>query len=221
MLQETNLSKVNFDKTIVKWKKWKSIHVPGIGAFGGLAILWNPLTITTYLIHQDNNWSMMLITTFDISFILINVYGPSSSQYKVDLLENITHFIQVQDPQKTIIGGDFNALLSQEEKIVGVIPPKNLQDFNCSVDNNSLMDIHPRNGSFTWTNKRSGFGHIAAHLDRFLLSHDQKLSYSDITSDILSLLGSDHFPISLTLIQLDKRIDNHFHSSFKFERMWL
>ena len=45
LLQETKLSQGNFDKTIAKWKKWKSFHVQGIGASGGLAVLWNPLTV--------------------------------------------------------------------------------------------------------------------------------------------------------------------------------
>ena len=62
------------------------------------------------------------------------------------------------------------------------------------------MDVLLVNGSFTWTNKRSGFSNIAARLDRFLLSFDWKLSFLDISLDILTLLGSDHFPISLNLI---------------------
>ena len=113
--------------------------------------------------------------------------------------ETITHSIQIQELQQVVLG-DSNALLSQVEKIGSIIPPlKTLQDFNCFVDNNNLMDIHPRNGSFTWTNKRVGFAHNPTHLDRFLLSLDWKLSCSNISSDILSSPGSNHFPISLTL----------------------
>ena len=83
------------------------------------------------------------------------------------------------------------------------------------------MDVHPNNGIFTWTNKRSGFANIAAHLDRFLLSKDWKLTCLDISSEILTFLGSDHFPISLNLNCNSNCSDQHFHSSFKFESMWL
>ena len=89
------------------------------------------------------------------------------------------------------------------------------------MENNNLMDICPSNGSYTWTNKRSRFAHIAARLDRFLLSLDWKISYLNISSEILSLLGSDHFPISLNIIFKDNCSAQHFHSSFKFESMWL
>ena len=121
-----------------------------------------------------------------------------------------------------VIGGDFNALLSQSEKIGGIIPPpKMLQDFNTFVDNNNLMDVNPNNGVFTWTNKRSGFANISTRLDRFLLSKDWRLSCLDISSKILTLPGSDHFPISISLICNNKCSEQHFHSSFKFESMWL
>ena len=44
---------------------------------------------------------------------------------------------------------------------------------------------------------------------------------SDISSDILTLPGFDHFPISLNLSCNSKCSDQRFHSSFKFESMWL
>ena len=68
LLQETKLSQGNFDKTIAKWKKWKSFHVQGIEAFGGLAVLWNPLIVNAKLLHQDKNWQILHISSFDISY---------------------------------------------------------------------------------------------------------------------------------------------------------
>ena len=150
LLQETKLSQNKFDKIIVSWKKWKAYHMQGLGASGGLAVLWNPLTVNSQLLHQESNWQLININAFDISFILINVYGPTSTFDKARLWESITHSLQMQDQQQVVIGGDFNALLDQSEKIGGIIPPsKTLQDFNAFVDNNNLMDVHPNNGVFT------------------------------------------------------------------------
>ena len=47
LLQETKLSKDNFDNSIAKWKKWNSFQSQGMGALGGLAILWNPYTVSS------------------------------------------------------------------------------------------------------------------------------------------------------------------------------
>ena len=95
----------------------------GLGASRGLAVLWNPLTVNSQLLHQESNWQLIHITAFDISFILINVYGPASTLDKACLWESITHSLQMQDQQQVVNGGDFNALLAHSKKIGGIIPP--------------------------------------------------------------------------------------------------
>ena len=54
---------------------------------------------------------MIQITMFDVSFILLNVYGPTSSLDKALLWKSITLSLQDQDQHQVAIGGDFNALL--------------------------------------------------------------------------------------------------------------
>ena len=58
-----------------------------------------------------------------------------------------------------------------------------------------LTDIKPKNGTFTWSNKRMGPGHIAARLDRFLVSTHLLNSYPE--AKILCSPVSDHKPICL------------------------
>jgi hypothetical protein len=165
---------------------------------------------------------MLLISNFEISFLLINVYGPNSTQDKLKLWDNLTQLIQSQQSQLVIIGGDFNAVLSQSEKIGGISPPtKTIQDFSQFVDNNGLMDIPPIQGKFTWTNRRDGFAQIAVWLDHFLLSQEWKLQHVQLSSEILSFPESDHYPISLSITRSADIMHNQGKSSFKFERMWL
>ena len=47
------------------------------------------------------------------------------------------------------------------------------------------------------------------------------MTCSDISSEILTLPGFDHFPIMLNLNCNSNCSDQCFHSSFKFESMWL
>ena len=54
--QGTKLNEESFDKIIASWKKWKAYHMPGLGASGGLAVFWNPLTVKSQLLHQESNW---------------------------------------------------------------------------------------------------------------------------------------------------------------------
>ena len=70
-----------------------------------------------------------------------------------------------------IIAGDFNVTISAEERRGGtkVRDPfgERLEDL---ISYWGLADIKPKNGKFTWNNKRIGPGHIAARLDRVLVS---------------------------------------------------
>lgn len=222
LLQETKLSQESYEKTLFKWSKWSSFHSPSIGASGGLAVLWNPLLIQGQLIHQHQNWQMVQISNFEISFLIINVYGPNSTQDKLKIWDALTQKIQSQQTQLIILGGDFNAVLNQNEKIGGISPPlRTIEDFTNFVDNNGLMDIPPSQGMYTWSNRRDGYAQIAVRLDRFLLSQEWKLQHFQITSDILPYPESDHYPITLSLTRVANI--NHYQgkSSFKFERMWL
>lgn len=62
-----------------------------------------------------------------------------------------------------------------------------------------LMDIRPIAGLFTWSNKRQGPGHIAARLDRFLISSSILEESFVPSSRILPWSGSEHRPITLGL----------------------
>ena len=97
-------------------------------------------------------------------------------QDKLKIWDKLSQLIQMQKSHQVILGGDFNAILNQEEKVGVIFPPlKTIHDFSQFVANNDLMDFKPLNGNVTWTNKRAGFAQITFRLDRFFLSHDWKL----------------------------------------------
>lgn len=55
------------------------------------------------------------------------------------------------------------------------------------------------NGKFTWNNKRLGPSNIPKKLDRFMFKGDLTTFQFSLQSNILTLSGSDHFPVSLDL----------------------
>ena len=106
-----------------KWPKWSLVHSPSNGASGGLVVLWNPLLIQGHIIFQHSNFQVLKMENFDASFTLINVYGPNSSQDKLKIWDKLSHLIQMQNSHQVILGGDFNTILNQEEKVCGIYPP--------------------------------------------------------------------------------------------------
>ncbi|XP_059066679.1 uncharacterized protein LOC131857910 [Cryptomeria japonica] len=117
-----------------------------------------------------------------------------------------------------VFADDFNAILASNEKKGGIqridMALKNFQDF---VDKNQLMDVSPKNGTFTWKNRHTGFTKIAERLDRFLVAGDWLAQNLILESTIIPLIGSDHFPICLN-VSLGYYEGGH---PFRFKSMWL
>lgn len=116
-----------------------------------------------------------------------------------------------------IIAGDFNAILSLDEKRGETFHLDPCSDpMRDNVASMNLVDIKPLNGVFPWDN-RTGDAAISERLDRFFMSSfwvgDRWMS----SSKILYWWGSDYWPIKLStyLARSSKR------QYFKFQLMWL
>ena len=66
---------------------------------------------------------MLSIQHYELSFHLINVYGPTPTSNKQSLWLTLTSFIQQSVDAKFIIAGDFNVILHPRDKYGGIIPP--------------------------------------------------------------------------------------------------
>ena len=89
-----------------------------------------------------------------------------------------------------------------------------LEDLMAELD---LLDPTPKNGKYTWNNKRTGPCHIAARLDRFLVSTSFLQKDLFPSSFIISSATSDHKPITLLLTPPT----NLGPIPFRFNSLWL
>jgi exonuclease III len=98
LLQETKCAGVEAETIFHRcWRGCESIHTDSFGASGGLAILWNPMTVT-----MDRPFSTVGTITTHFTAIgstkegaITNVYGPQSPQDKESFLKrinSINHF---------------------------------------------------------------------------------------------------------------------------------
>ena len=75
-----------------------------------------------------------------------------------------------------------------------------LEDFIISWN---LIDIKLKKGKFTWNNNIVGPGHIAARLDRFLVSSSFPNKPLLPVSSIMSSTTSNHRPISILFSEIE------------------
>ena len=141
------------------------------GASGGIGTLWDDKKFEAIDIKYSSNWILTLLRQKDTNTLvrIFNIYAPNSFADKKTCW-NLLWEERSNQHGNVILGGDFNVTLSQDEKKGG---SKVRDPFKEIVDDLilewDLMDIKPSIGKYTWSNKRTGPGHIAARLDRFLV----------------------------------------------------
>jgi ribonuclease HI/exonuclease III len=221
LLQETKCRGAEVDTISQRiWRKCSSITTDSTGASGGLAILWNPdkVTISKAFTTVGTITAHFEVLGTNQAGAITNVYGPHSHQDKDKFMQSLELIKTLAATPKWILGGDFNMILTLEEKTGGL---KRLEQdsgkFKALIDQLKLVDIENNNDTFTWSNRRSGNQHIACRLDRFLVTEDIMDSGSHLESLILPKAGSDHWPLAL---QMDLGEPPRY-KPFRFEKFWL
>jgi hypothetical protein len=89
--------------------------------------------------------------------------------------------------------------------------------FQALIDKICFIDLETQNGLFTWSNRCMGSQQVACHLDRFLVSESLLMDGLSLNANILDTVGSNHWPIQLSLdISGSPR-----RNPFIFEHFWL
>jgi hypothetical protein len=153
-----------------------------------------------------------------ITFHVCNVYIPNNIREKKDCWETMSKLKDIDAQENCIITREFNTTLHQGEKKGGSIVRdqfrESMEDLITDLD---LFDVKPSKGKYTWSNKRSGVGHIPTRLDRFLIHNSLLLLPLDISSKIILWGISYHRPISLTLT----KALNYDPIPFRFTPLWM
>ncbi|RYR45123.1 hypothetical protein Ahy_A07g030984 [Arachis hypogaea] len=127
----------------------------------------------------------------------IFVYGNPVFQKRRKLWQELTiSNMNKKEPQAYM--GDFNDILSQDEK-VGVHPqPKNcLETFRKFVDDNGLMDVDLKGSRYTWfSNPRNNFV-TRERLDRVLVNWKWLQMYQNVILKATPAISSDHCALIL------------------------
>ena len=219
LIQETKLNKSESSSLGRSIGNWSLITQEAAGASGGLGVIWNLRKVNLDILSLNNNWVSCKCHSLksNLSFIIINVYGPCINLEKRRVWNEISNFLFFNQNEMIIIGGDFNTILDPKEKIGGSSFLSNSsKDFKSWCEQHNLIDIPTNNGIYTWNNRRKDFAYIAEKLDRFLVKGDLDFNNLNISASILPITGSDHFPVRLDIEEPHKPVRN----SFKCEKMW-
>ncbi|XP_059074835.1 uncharacterized protein LOC131874904 [Cryptomeria japonica] len=219
VLQETKLNKDKVLEFIKYCYKWEGIFKDARGSTRGLGIMWNASKVDVHPIASFDHWMACIIVCkqSNISYPLFNIYGPSRMKKKLKVWNEVFNQASQLDSGKVIADVDFNAHLDINEKVGGLRKPtKVMEDFWEFVSNCKLVDILPKNGRFTWINRRLNFANISERHDRFLVGEWWINGDYSLESEIVPQVGLDHLPLSLSIAQEMRNQKNYFI----FQIMW-
>ncbi|KAI0488518.1 hypothetical protein KFK09_028352 [Dendrobium nobile] len=94
---------------------WDFVHVPAVGLSGGMLVLWDK-RIVSFVVRNTSSQVILgdlLIPTMGM-WKIATVYGSRCCNEREELWRQLEE--DLKDPIPAIIGGDFNCILSKEEK---------------------------------------------------------------------------------------------------------
>jgi hypothetical protein len=128
----------------------------GGGKAGGIALLWNHCTIMIDIINFDFNYFDVLISTESEpnNWRASEIYGYPQQHNKLLTCRLINDLSEVNNHPQWLIFGDFNIMLSDDEKLGGnLINPNITNSFRNILYLCDLQDLSCTGDKYTWTNK--------------------------------------------------------------------
>ncbi|WRX16202.1 Reverse transcriptase domain - like 10 [Theobroma cacao] len=117
----------------------------------------------------------------------------------------------VQDPW--LVAGDFNVILSREERLLGADPHTGaMEDFATALLDCGLLDAGFEGNKFTWTNS-----HMFQRLDRVVYNSQWGSQFPTTRIQHLNRDGSDHCPLLISCANSNVQRP----SSFRFLHCWV
>jgi len=119
---------------------------------------------------------------------------------------------------KIILDGDLNIVLKADERKGVFFGNHTLRNqIEVIIEQQDLLDIKPKKGRYTWSNKLSADSHIAARIDRFLIHSNLLLEGKIVASRMLPNLALDHKLIMLSF----EEEENLGPIPFRFNPLWI
>jgi len=193
----------------------------GGGKSGGIISLWNPSFDVDIKMFDSYYIDAIISSSLDnTSWRCARIYGFPQHHNKFLTCDTISNLANNNWNPNWLIFGDFNMILSNEEKMGGNSMDLNIsQLFRDTITVCHLMDLGYQGDIFTWANNHDD-NHIKCILDIYFATQEWTTLFPNFSNSHLIKFGSDHNPL---LLEFSSTIPNRskFPKPKRFEKIWL
>lgn len=179
-------------------RKWNlfGVSVDRVDIAGGLAMLWRKDVVVTLLgmCSQYIDVEVQFLGA-DHRWRCTGFYGFADQALRArswDLLRQLA----AHNDLPWVVGGDYNEVLSTNEKYGGIPRNDNLIEmFKLALIDCGLGDLGFEGHTFTWTNNRAAPDTVRCRLNRVCADASWSTIFPESFVEHLKYPGSDHIPI--------------------------
>ncbi|KAL4349016.1 hypothetical protein GQ457_17G010280 [Hibiscus cannabinus] len=127
------------------------VFVPVEGLSGGLITVWDSTFFIAKKVVNQRRWIALIgsITHDKFKTVLLNIYAPNDISDRRELFVQISGFIEsLKIP--VIVGGDFNCVLCNEERIGSLANLTAMRHFSEFIQTNNLIDLPMVGRPYMW-----------------------------------------------------------------------
>ncbi|XP_020688648.1 uncharacterized protein LOC110104046 [Dendrobium catenatum] len=205
------------DVNLLIGMKWDFFHVLADGLSRGIMVLWKK-NMASFKVQESS--SQFVVGELEVvnkgKWKIGTIYVSRDTYSRSSLWGRLEYHVSKEVPM--IVGGNFNYLLSREEKkggrdFVYSLGNKQMKSFITCIDLHEVESIGPK---FTWCNNKKGAERILEKLDSCLLNSVAMNLSQWMVVRHLARIASDHYPILLNLLEFNKISKKQI----KFEEVW-
>ncbi|KAL8137631.1 hypothetical protein V2J09_003632 [Rumex salicifolius] len=212
-LVEPRISGRRADKVCARLNFSESIRVECTGFARGIWMPWNVESIKLSVLTVHNNF-------IHLGYVhLVVVYAPPAAHRRVQFWADFEEEVKLISTP-LFIGGDFNYILSIEERQGGMkVLSSDTRTFVNWVNNLELIDMGATRSKYTWNRGKSTTTRISKRLDRVFVNLSGRLRWQEAYVQHLAAVCSDHNPLLLQLTSANA--PNRARKPFHFEAAWI
>ena len=218
-LSETKLEDKRLEMLRCKWNFAGKFVVLGRGRSGGLAMFWCQGVVVSISSYSHHHIDAFIEPNTINAWRCTSFYGSPTVEGKMAAWD-ILRVLKNHNPLPWLCTGDFNELVSRDEKWGRVARPESqMVKFRQVIDDCGFKDLGFSVSPFTWWNKQHGAAKILECLDRSMATMEWLLHFPRYSVHHLQAVFSDHRPLWVELepLTISRAPRKCF---FKFEEMW-